>query len=105
MPDEELEDSTNPQTLHKDSAFIIIYLLEFWAEPSMLLAFPIWYCHMVASLQDPTYIYSCIYAVSTSSICPNTTGAKTDPLLLLLHCQDFQHYLCHKLAYCHSLAT
>ena len=69
----------------------ILVVLEFWAEPSTSLAFPIWYCCMAASLQDSTYIYSCIYAVSTSSICPNTTGAQTDPLPLLPCHQDFQH--------------
>ena len=65
---------------------LVWFLLEFWVEPSTLLAFPIWYCYMAASLQDSTYIYSCIYAVSTSSVCPNTTRAQTNPLLLLLCC-------------------
>ena len=49
------------------------------ADPSTPLAFPFWKCHMLASLQDSTYIYSHIYMACTLSVCPNTYWGPNDP--------------------------
>ena len=66
-----------------------------WANLSTPLAFPFWKFCMSASLQDSTYIYSCIYTACMPSVCPQwPLGPK---LTTSRHCDvvDYSNILLH----------